>query len=53
VRDPADDAFLQPLIRSARSAQGADGAACAESDGREAGYDVVLGEVDAWLNQNR
>jgi predicted ATPase/class 3 adenylate cyclase len=53
VRDPADDAFLQPLIRSARSSEGPDTAARAEGDGREAGYEVVLGEVDVWLNQNR
>ena len=53
VRDPADDAFLQPLIQSARDEQGADAAACAESDGAQAGYETVLGEVDAWLKQNR
>jgi tetratricopeptide (TPR) repeat protein len=52
VRDPADDAFLRPLIQSARSSQGPDAAACAERDGREAGYEAILGEVDAWLNQN-
>ena len=52
VRDPADDAFLKPLIHSARSSQGPDAAACAERDGREAGYEAVLGEVDAWLNRN-
>jgi predicted ATPase/class 3 adenylate cyclase len=53
VRDPADDAFLQPLVQSARSSQGADAAAQAERDGREAGYEVVLGEVEAWLNEDR
>jgi len=52
VRDPADDAFLQPLIQSARSSLGFDAAARAEGDGREAGYDVVLDEVERWLNQN-
>jgi predicted ATPase/class 3 adenylate cyclase len=53
VRDPADDAFLQPLIHTARASLGPEAAARAESDGREAGYDVVLGEVEAWLDQNR
>ena len=52
VRDPTDDAFLRPLIQSARRSQGPDAAACAERDGREAGYEAILGEVDAWLNQN-
>ena len=52
VRDPADDAFLKPLIQSARSSQGPDSAARAEGDGGEAGYDVVLGEVETWLNKN-
>ena len=53
VRDPADDAFLRPLIQSARRSLGPDAAACAERDGREAGYEAVLAEVDPWLNQNR
>ncbi len=53
VRDPADDAFLQPLIQSARSSQGADSAARVESEGGAAGYEAVLGEVDAWLTRNR
>jgi predicted ATPase/class 3 adenylate cyclase len=53
VRDPADDAFLRPLIQSARYSQGTDAAACDERDGREAGYEAVLDEVDAWLIRNR
>jgi len=53
VRDPADDAFLQPLIHSAVASLGPDAAARAEGDGREAGYDVVLLEVEAWMNRNR
>jgi hypothetical protein len=52
VRDPTDDAFLRPLIQSARCSQDPDAAACAERNGREAGYEAILGEVDAWLNQN-
>ena len=51
VRDPADDAFLRPLIQSARGSQDAEAAASAENAGREAGYAVVLDEVDAWLKQ--
>jgi non-specific serine/threonine protein kinase len=51
VRDPADDAFLQPLIRAARASE-VEAAARAESDGEKAGYEVVLGEVDAWLRRD-
>ena len=51
--EKTSDAFLQPLIHSARSSLGPDAAARAEGDGREAGYDVVLGEVEAWLKRNR
>jgi len=48
-RDPADDAFLQPLIGKARSALTADAASAAERTGGAAGYDVTLGDVRAWL----
>jgi predicted ATPase/class 3 adenylate cyclase len=50
VRDPADDAFLQPLIESARRAPEAP---AAERAGREAPYEVVLAEVRAWVDQAR
>ena len=51
VRDPADDAFLQPLIQAARASHDQEAAARAESDGAKAGYEAVLGEVDVWLDQ--
>ena len=51
VRDPADDAFLQPLIQAARASHDQEAAARAESDGAKAGYEAVLGEVDVWLEQ--
>ena len=50
ARDPADDAFLQPLIESARQAPEAPEA---ERAGREAAYEVVLAEVRAWVDQAR
>lgn len=51
VRDPADDAFLRPLMAAARGALEAQAAAAAEHDGREAGYEAILAEVHAWLSQ--
>jgi predicted ATPase/class 3 adenylate cyclase len=48
-RDPTDDAFLQPLIRRAREALGAESAARAEAAGHEAGYEAALGAVGSWL----
>jgi predicted ATPase/class 3 adenylate cyclase len=48
-RDPADDAFLQPLIGKARNALTADVASAAERAGGTAGYDVTLADVRAWL----
>jgi predicted ATPase/class 3 adenylate cyclase len=49
ARDPADDAFLQPLIATAREELGAAAAAAAEQGGHDAGYDTALTEVRAWL----
>jgi len=51
VRDPADDAFLQPLIASARAALGSSRASEAERRGRDAGYEPALSEARAWITE--
>ncbi|MGE5170288.1 MAG: ATP-binding protein, partial [Rudaea sp.] len=51
VRDPADDAFLQPLIAAARDALGSARASEAERRGRDAGYEPALSEARAWITE--
>jgi tetratricopeptide (TPR) repeat protein len=51
-RDPADEAFLAPLIAKAREALGAAEFAAAESAGRALAYDEAMAEARAWL-ENR
>jgi tetratricopeptide (TPR) repeat protein len=48
-RDPADEAFLAPLIARARDALGEAAFAKAECAGRAVGDDEAIGEVRAWL----
>jgi predicted ATPase len=48
-RDPADEAFLTPLIARARAALDAAAFAAAESAGRALSYEEAMGEVRAWL----
>jgi tetratricopeptide (TPR) repeat protein len=48
-RDPADEAFLTPLIARAREALNAAAFAAAESAGRALSYEEAIGEVRAWL----
>jgi tetratricopeptide (TPR) repeat protein len=48
-RDPADAAFLQPLIARAQAALGADNFAAAESAGRALAYDAAMAEARVWL----
>ena len=48
-RDPADDAFLAPLVEKARNALGADAFAAAENSGRSLSYDTAMQEARAWL----
>jgi tetratricopeptide (TPR) repeat protein len=48
-RDPADEAFLTPLIARAREALDAAVFAAAESAGRALSYEEAMGEVRAWL----
>jgi len=49
VRDPADDAFLRPLIAAARAALGTERAQEAERSGREAGHDDALAQARTWI----
>jgi len=48
-RDPADDAFLRPLIERARRAASGDAFAAAEQAGRALTYEDVIAEAQAWL----
>jgi predicted ATPase/class 3 adenylate cyclase len=48
-RDPADDAFLRPLIAKARAALGAEAFVGAENGGRSLPYTQAMAELRAWL----
>lgn len=48
-RDPADEAFLSPLITKAQTALGANQFATAESGGRALSYEQAMVEVRTWL----
>jgi predicted ATPase/class 3 adenylate cyclase len=48
-RDPADEAFLQPLIARARAALGDAAFARAEAAGRALTFDAAQDELRAWL----
>jgi predicted ATPase/class 3 adenylate cyclase len=49
-RDPADEAFLQPLLASTREAFGEAPFKLAEASGRALPFDQALAEVRAWLS---
>jgi hypothetical protein len=51
-RDPADEAFLAPLIARARQALEPATFAAAEATGRALSYDQARAETRAWL-ENR
>ena len=48
-RDPADEAFLLPLIGNARNALGANAFAALEAAGRSLGRDGALADVRGWI----
>jgi tetratricopeptide (TPR) repeat protein len=48
-RDPADEAFLAPLMAKARAALPVATYAAAEAAGRALGYEKALSEARAWL----
>jgi non-specific serine/threonine protein kinase len=48
-RDPADEAFLVPLVAHTRQALGAPAFAAAETVGRGLNYEQALGDARAWL----
>ena len=48
-RDPADEAFLAPLIGKARAALGASAFSAAEAAGRALTYGAAMERVRAWL----
>ena len=48
-RDPADEAFLAPLIGAVREAAGSEAFDAAETAGRALAYDDAITELRAWL----
>ena len=52
-RDPADEAFLAPMIARAREALDATSFAAAESRGHELPYEGALADARAWLEAQR
>ena len=48
-REAADDAFLVPLLATARTALGAPAFAAAEADGRAQSYEDAIAETRGWL----
>jgi predicted ATPase/class 3 adenylate cyclase len=50
-RDPADEAFLAPLMSKARDALGASAFATAENAGRNLSYEAALVGARNWLNE--
>jgi predicted ATPase/class 3 adenylate cyclase len=51
ARDPADEAFLAPLIATAREHLGADAFASAVAAGRALDYDAAIAELRVWLER--
>jgi hypothetical protein len=49
-REPADDAFLRPLMELARQALGDGAFAKATAGGEKAGYQEAIDESRRWLN---
>lgn len=50
-RDPADEAFLTPMIAKAREVLGATAYATAEAAGRALSYEDAMAETRAWLEK--
>jgi hypothetical protein len=50
ARDPADEAFLAPLIAAARQRLGADAFTAASAAGRALSYDAAIAELRRWLD---
>ena len=53
LREPADEAFLVPLIAQTREALGTDAFAEAESAARALLYGEAIAEAGAWLELGR
>jgi len=52
IRDPADEAFLSPLMEHARSAVTADAFAAHEKNGRTHSYDEAMAIARDWLDRD-
>jgi hypothetical protein len=51
ARDPADEAFLAPLVAMAKANLGPDAFAAASAAGSALGYDAAIAELRAWLER--
>jgi len=51
ARDPADEAFLAPLVAMAKENLGADAFASASAAGRALDYDAAIAELRGWLER--
>jgi predicted ATPase/class 3 adenylate cyclase len=51
-RDPADEAFLAPLVAQARDAIGVAAFGAAEASGRALAYDAAMADVRSWLEDS-
>ncbi|HEX4943281.1 MAG TPA: tetratricopeptide repeat protein [Usitatibacteraceae bacterium] len=52
-RDPADEAFLAPLVEKARGVLGDAAFAAAQAAGRESGFEESMGLARAWVTRSR
>jgi tetratricopeptide (TPR) repeat protein len=52
-RDPADEAFLAPLVKKAQAALDTPAFAAAEGAGREGPYETIIAEARGWLTPPR
>jgi tetratricopeptide (TPR) repeat protein len=50
-RDPADEAFLAPLIAKAQAALGSEAYSAAEAGGRALAYEEAIAAARAWLGE--
>jgi hypothetical protein len=53
ARDPADTAFLAPLVARIKTRLGAEPFARLEAEGRTLAYDEAMADASAWLATQR
>ena len=50
--EPADAAFVEPMISRARDALGKEAFASDEAEGRTLSYETAIAEAGAWLRES-